>query len=112
MTVTRKSSASKIKQKPGIGWYAMSCDKGGFLGTIWDGNSSGGFVRPRLAVVSSLNPPKYHNVWVCHGDEECRYAAKRSAEVLGIYCRPVAIEFQATGEDAVIVESEKGVVSR
>lgn len=84
-------------------WYVLK-GNGGYLGTVWAGNSSGGLVRPRTAMVAELNPPPYHFVSVCHGAEDCRTRIRDADQILGVMVWPVPVRVDGRGKDARIVE--------
>lgn len=84
-------------------WFVLKCS-GGYLGTIWEGNSSGGLVRPRTAIVPELNPPPYHFVTLAHGDQEVRQKVADAERILSVMAWPVPVEFEGRGRDARIVE--------
>ena len=78
---------------------------GGYLGTRWAGNSSGGLVRPRTAMIAELNPPPYHFVSLCCGETEIRQRTRDADRILGVMVWPVPVRIDGTGERARIVEA-------
>jgi hypothetical protein len=93
-----------VKEKrrgPGT-WYVMATGDGRYLGTIWAANGSGGWHKPRLGLVPSLNSKIPEVINLCFEKEECRLAATRAREVLGVATFPVEVEFIGKGEDTKI----------
>lgn len=84
-------------------WHVLK-GPGGYLGTVWQGNSSGGLVRPRTAMIRELNPPPYHFVSLCHGPDEARQRAADALQILGVKCEAIPVEVAGRGKDAKIVE--------
>jgi hypothetical protein len=79
-------------------WFVLASESGGYLGTIWQGNSSGGLVRPKTAVVASLDPPPYHCVCLVMGMEPARAEARRAEQLLPEVFRPVGVKVVGAGE--------------
>jgi len=80
-------------------WFVLASESGGYLGTIWQGNSSGGLVRPRTAVVASLDPPPYHCVCLVMGMETARAEARRAEDILPDGFYPVGVKVIDAGKD-------------
>jgi hypothetical protein len=97
---------AKAKQGIPSGWYVLAAESGGYLGTTWLGNSSGGLVCPRLAVHESLDPPgkPYHSIGLFHGKENAVAEANRAEQILPNGFYPVPVDITVSGKDAKIVE--------
>jgi len=80
-------------------WFVLAAESGGYLGTIWQGNSSGGLVRPRTAVVASLDPPPYHSVCLVMGMETARAEARRAEQILPVRFRAACVKVIDAGKN-------------
>src|SRR5580765_2135872 len=102
MTRTR-NGGTMAKQKRDTTWYVLACESGGYLGTQWEGNSSGGVVRPRKAVMQSLYPPAYNFISIYCGKDEAIAEARRTEEILPEGFHPVPVKIMGAGKDSRII---------
>jgi DMSO/TMAO reductase YedYZ heme-binding membrane subunit len=84
-------------------WFVLACESGGYLGTVWQGNSSGGVVRPRKEVISTLDTQAYHFISLFCGRDAAVAEARRTEQILPLRFRPVSVEIVGSGKDARIV---------
>lgn len=100
MTATR---SGQEEPKRDTQWYVLACDSGGYLGTVWEGNSSGGVVHPRKTVITSLDPPAYHFISMYCGRDDAVAEAGRAGRILPNRFVPVPIRVSGAGKDSRIV---------
>src|SRR3954469_13312219 len=95
--------AKRNKESRDTRWFVLACESGGYLGTVWQGNSSGGVVRPRKEVVATLEPQAYHFVSLICGSDAAVAEARRTEQILPLCFRPVSVDIVGAGKDARIV---------